>query len=147
MSTADASILFGASGDLAHKMLLPALYHLEASGVLPRHVVGVSMADWTTDDFRAHARGAVTAAVADVQPEILLRMSDRLAFVSGTYADRTTFDDLADALPGISLPVSYLAIPPVLFSTVVQGLNSAGLAHGRVAVEKPFGEISPRPRR
>ena len=139
MSTADALILFGASGDLAHKMLLPALYHLEASGVLPRHVVGVSMADWTTDDFRAHARGAVTAAVADVQPEILLRMSDRLAFVSGTYADRTTFDDLADALPGISLPVSYLAIPPVLFSTVVQGLNSAGLAHGRVVVEKPFG--------
>ena len=139
MSVADALILFGASGDLARKMLLPALYHLEARGALTGRVVGVSMTEWTTDDFRSHAEASVTTAVADARRDILSRMGGRLEFVSGTYAEQQTFDDLASRLPGVTLPVSYLAIPPAMFSTVVRGLDSVGLARGRVIVEKPFG--------
>ena len=138
----DALVLFGVSGDLAHRKLLPALYALEARRVLSVPVVGVAAAGWDDRAFAAATRTAVTAAVDDPNGEVLDRLINRLAMVSGDYRDPATFDALAArcARLAIGRPVHYLAIPPDLAATVVTGLRRVGLhLGGRVVLEKPFG--------
>ncbi|MDQ1359439.1 MAG: glucose-6-phosphate 1-dehydrogenase [Acidimicrobiaceae bacterium] len=139
---ADALVLFGATGDLAKKKLFPALYHLAASGNLEVPVIGVAKSDWDDEGLRHYAHSAVEAAVHPVDEAAFGRLAARLSLVCGDYGDRGCFDRLASALSkaGSSHPVHYLAIPPTLFPTVVEGLASVGLNHGaRVVVEKPFG--------
>ena len=140
MTTADALVLFGASGDLAHKMLLPALYGLERAGRLRQPITGVAATEWDTDAFREHAAAAVQEAVDEVDGAVLDRFLGRLAYVSGLYGDEATLDAVARRLGGVRQPVHYLAIPPDLFETVVGGFDRVGLCEGaRVMVEKPFG--------
>jgi len=138
--TADSLVLFGATGDLAHKKLYPALYHLELRGRLDHPVIGVARADWDDERLRSYAAEAIRAKVGDVDDAALTRLTRRLHLVSGDYRDPATFTALADALAGTRLPTHYLAVPPALFATVVQGLVGAGLNESsRVVVEKPFG--------
>ena len=140
---ADALVLFGASGDLARKKILPALYNLAARDRLDMPVIGVALADWKDDDLRDYARNAVSDAVDDVSEDALSHLVARLGMVSGDYADLATFGDLAARLDGRHHPVNYLAIPPGLFAAVVTGLEHAGLAErSRIVVEKPFGRDS-----
>ncbi|MGM0385313.1 MAG: glucose-6-phosphate dehydrogenase [Actinomycetota bacterium] len=142
MSRGDALILFGATGDLARKKLIPALYRLEEVGRLDLPVLGVALSEWDDERFRAHARDVVGATVPVPDPRVLDRLAGRLTLVTGDYAADATFEDLAARLreAGVTRPVFYLAIPPPMFPTVVEGLAGVGLARaGRVVVEKPFG--------
>jgi glucose-6-phosphate 1-dehydrogenase len=140
----DALVLFGATGDLARKMVLPALYRMAEAGRLDIPVIGVALSEMDTEAFRRHARDAVEAVVDRVDDDAMTRFLRRLALVSGDYRDSATFDDLAAALGGAQRAAQraahYLAIPPSMFPTVVAGLAKAGLNRGsRVIVEKPFG--------
>ncbi|GGM51116.1 glucose-6-phosphate 1-dehydrogenase [Longimycelium tulufanense] len=137
----DALVLFGATGDLARKMLLPALYHLAAAKRLKMPVVGVALSSFKDDDeFRRYAGKVIEDAVEDVDGRVLENLLRRLSLVNGDYADRGTFTELAGRLAGTRNPTHYLAIPPSLFPTVAEGLVAEGLNRGsRVVVEKPFG--------
>ena len=137
---ADALVLLGATGDLARRRLFPALYHLAAAGRLELPVVGVALADWGDAELRDYATAAVDEAVADVDHSTLEQLTGRLSMVSGDYGDAETFATLAKRLGDAERPVHYLAIPPALFATVVDGLAGAGLTtRSHVVVEKPFG--------
>jgi glucose-6-phosphate 1-dehydrogenase len=105
-------------------------------------VVGVAASEWDDAALADYATEAVETAVDAVDGAVLDDLVGRLAMVSGDYQDRGTFDMVARRLEqaGASRPVHYLAIPPSLFPTVVEGLAGAGLSDGaRVVVEKPFG--------
>lgn len=138
---ADALVLFGASGDLAAKMIYPALAELTLQGDLEVPVVGVASTDWTDDDLRAHARTSIAVhGRPDLPAAVVDRLAARLRYVPGDYRDASTYEMLAAALGPARRPVFHLAIPPSLFETVVHGFVQAGLHRGaRVVVEKPFG--------
>jgi glucose-6-phosphate 1-dehydrogenase len=133
-------VLFGATGDLARRKLLPALYWLAVAGRAPASVVGVARSDLDDEAFRAHARAAVGAAVGAVDEDAFARLARSLTLVTGDYADPDTFGRLAARLPAGACPTHYLAVPPASFPTVVDGLAAVGLHRGsQVVVEKPFG--------
>ncbi|HWK27822.1 MAG TPA: glucose-6-phosphate dehydrogenase [Solirubrobacter sp.] len=134
---ADALVLFGATGDLAHKLIFPALYAMVKRGALTQPVIGVAFSHWDLDQLQARVRDSVGDAD---DPAALDRLLERLRYVDGDYNDPATFAALKDALDGAEHPTHYLAIPPELFATVIEGLAAAGLATGaRLIVEKPFG--------
>jgi glucose-6-phosphate 1-dehydrogenase len=137
---ADALVVFGATGDLAFKKILPALYALFKRGTLRGPVLGVASSPWSTEQFRARARQSIECEESDCDPQQLDQWLALLQYVSGNYQDSATFDTLKQALGHAQLPVFYLAIPPELFATVIRGLGASGLAsNARVVVEKPFG--------
>ena len=135
----DAFVFFGATGDLAYKKIFPALYAMVHRGVLGIPIIGMARAGWTLDKLRDRARDSVRAA-GDFEPECFAKMAALLRYVDGDYADPNTYALLKKALGLARRPIHYLAIPPSLFSSVVQGLAKSGCADGaRVIVEKPFG--------
>ncbi|MGB5758952.1 MAG: glucose-6-phosphate dehydrogenase [Acidimicrobiales bacterium] len=137
----DALILFGASGDLSRKKLLPALYELTSEGRLEMPVIGVANSDWDDKDFVERTKLAVNECFgADTDVEALHRLCKRLRYVAGEYDDPETWARLGKLTQDAKTPVAFLAIPPVLFDDVVRGMAEVGLAeHSRVVVEKPFG--------
>lgn len=139
-STADALILFGASGDLSAKKILPALCALEHRHLLPRLVLGVAKSGWSRDDFRNHARSSITAHMPDASADDVRALLERLDYVDGDYRDVATFTEIGRRLEGYKAPLFYLAIPPSLFETVIEGLRKSRLDKGgAVVIEKPFG--------
>ncbi|MFJ8750032.1 glucose-6-phosphate dehydrogenase [Streptomyces sp. NPDC102441] len=135
-----ALVIFGISGDLAKKMLLPALYRLTESGRLGVPVIGVAAVDWDDDALRGHAREAVAAAGTDIDEAALTRFTAGLSIVTGDFADEATFARLRDAVAGFEFVTYYMAIPPSLFTRVAASLAATGLnRHSRLVVEKPFG--------
>jgi glucose-6-phosphate 1-dehydrogenase len=140
---ADVLTIFGISGDLAKKMTFHALYRLEARGKLDCPIVGVAIDEWTTEKLREHAAEAIGNTVKDPDEEVVARLTARLSYIQGDYADAATFERLAEAVGEAKQPVFYLEVPPSLFLTVVKGLGAAGLAAtARVVIEKPFGHDS-----
>jgi glucose-6-phosphate 1-dehydrogenase len=136
----DALVLFGATGDLAHKMIYPALYALAKRGVLKVPVVGVASPNWTLADLRDRAKDSIARSGVTVEQGALDHLMSLLNYVSGDYNDPGTFTAIKKALGSASRPAHYLAIPPKLFGTVIKGLGAAKLSeHARVIVEKPFG--------
>jgi len=136
----DALVLFGATGDLAHKMVLPALYELARQHALDVPVIGVAFDRFTTARLRQFAADGVRRSGRKIDRVALRRLQSALQFVRGDYQDAATFRALRQALRGARHPAYYLAIPPALFATVLRGLGDAGLAdRARVIVEKPFG--------
>ena len=136
---ADVLVVFGITGDLAKVMTFHSLYRLERRGLLNCPIVGVAADDWTTDDLRDHARGAI-AAQEEVDEATFDRFAARLSYISGDFADSSTFERVAQAIGAARTPVFYLEIPPSLFAMVVKGLAAAGVTEGaRVVIEKPFG--------
>jgi len=140
-TVSDALVFFGATGDLAHKKIFPALYRMVKRGALAVPVVGVAFSQWDLPQLRDHARDSVAHADGGVDdPAALDRFLSLLNYIDGDYGDRATFAALGDVLAGARHPAHYLAIPPALFATVIAGLGATGLASdGRVIVEKPFG--------
>jgi glucose-6-phosphate 1-dehydrogenase len=131
-------VLFGASGDLARKMLFPALYRLEERGVLSQRVFGVALDAWDDAQFARRVSQSIGETVTGADDEVVQRLLDRLSWVGGDYADADTYRRLASATHGTSL--HYLAIPPEMFETVIVGLHKEGLLEeSRILVEKPFG--------
>ncbi|WP_062384477.1 glucose-6-phosphate dehydrogenase [Demequina iriomotensis] len=137
---ADILVFFGATGDLARKLIFPALYGMVAHGELDAPVVGVAFSRWTLEDLKERARESVAAAIPEHDPAVLDALLGLLRYVDGDYREPATFEALKEAVGDARRPVHYLAIPPVMFGTVIQGLARAGLhTDARVVVEKPFG--------
>jgi len=138
-SNSDALVLFGATGDLAYKKIFPALQALVRTDRLDVPVIGVALSGWDLDRLRARVRDSLKAhGLGDDQASA--KLCDLLRYVDGDYRDKTTFENVGKSLGGARRPLHYLAIPPSMFPTVVEGL--AGLdsaAAARVVVEKPFG--------
>jgi glucose-6-phosphate 1-dehydrogenase len=136
----DALVVFGATGDLAHKRIFPALYAMAKTGALDVPVIGVASSRWSAAELRRRAEDGIRAAGKIDDRPALRRVLSLLRYVSGDYNDPATFAALKQALGRARRPAHYLAIPPALFPTVIEGLGAAGLArHARVIVEKPFG--------
>lgn len=137
---ADTLVLFGITGDLAAKKLLTSLYKLSARGRLPAVVVGVASTVWSANELRTHVRTKLEAAGVTIDETIFAVLAASLRYVPGDYRDPETYRQLGTMLADARLVVCYLAIPPSLFSDVVEGLASIGLnQHARVVLEKPFG--------
>ncbi|HEX3394555.1 MAG TPA: glucose-6-phosphate dehydrogenase [Acidimicrobiales bacterium] len=140
---ADALVLFGATGDLAHKKIFDALYGNAKRGRLKVPVIGVAAEDWSVEQLRDRAREGIDTFGGGVHDEsAFATLADALSYIGGDYRDPATFTRLARALndAGAQRPAFYLAIPPSMFEMVVQALQSAQIAEGaRVIIEKPFG--------
>src|SRR6185437_12192589 len=140
----DALVFFGATGDLAYKKIFPALLAMTRDGDLDVPIIGVAHSDWSVKQLRKRAHDSVRQAAKDsgekLDKAVFDRLAERLQYVDGDYADPATFAQLKKALGKAKRPLHYLAIPPSLFGTVVEGLQQAGCAKdARVVVEKPFG--------
>lgn len=139
MASSDAFVFFGATGDLAHKKIFPALQALIRRGDLDMPIIGIARAGWTLEALRDRARDSL-AQHGGVDEDAFARLSAQMQFVGGDYEDPAVYQRLKEALGSARRPVHYLAIPPSLFATVVRGLAAAGCAdNARVIVEKPFG--------
>jgi len=139
-SQSDALVFFGATGDLAHKKVFPALQAMAKGGHLNVPVVGVAKANWNLEQLRARARDSLETHGGGIDTAAFDKLSSLLRYVDGDYHDPKTFDLLRRELGAAERPLHYLAIPPNLFSTVVSELGRSGCARGgRVVAEKPFG--------
>jgi glucose-6-phosphate 1-dehydrogenase len=135
----DAFVFFGATGDLAHKQIFPALYAMVRRGGLDIPIIGMARAGWTLDKLRARARDSIEQH-GDFEAGCFEKLAGQLRYVDGDYTDAATFTKLKRALGDAARPIHYLAIPPSMFASVVQGLAKSGCAdNARVIVEKPFG--------
>ncbi len=136
----DALVLFGVTGDLAHKKIFPALYALAKRGMLDVPVIGVASSKWSLAQLRQRATDSIKASGRIDDRRALHHLLSRLRYVAGNYHDAQTFKALKRTLGNSRRPAYYLAIPPSLFAPVINGLGAAGLAkQARVIVEKPFG--------
>src|SRR5512141_2154502 len=139
-SRSDALVLFGVTGDLAHKMIFPALYALAKRGALKVPVIGVALPKWSLSRLHKRVTESIERSGGVDNQRALHRLLPLLKYVSGDYDDPDTFAAIKSALGSARRPAHYLAIPPSLFETVINGLGAANLAeHARVIVEKPFG--------
>lgn len=137
---ADALVVFGVTGDLVYKKVFPALYALARRGALDGPVIGVASSPNTDAQLRKRAEASIRASGKIDDKPALRRLLSQLRYVQGDYREADTFQVLKRALGKVGHPAFYLAIPPALFGTVIEGLGASGLAEGaRVIVEKPFG--------
>jgi glucose-6-phosphate 1-dehydrogenase len=138
-------VLFGATGDLARRKLLPGLFHLAQAGLLPDcRIVGTSLDDLDDHGFRSYARSALDEfAHHGVPDEDWEDFSSRLFYVcqsAGNEALAKIVGELEDELGGDVARLHYLSVPPAAAPDVVQQLGEVGLAErARIIMEKPFG--------
>src|SRR5450631_1477763 len=138
--TADALVLFGAMGDLAHKKIFPALYQMVRHGHLDVPVIGVARAARTDEHLKERVRDSIQQQGGNIDQEALAKLLQLLRYVGGDYEKAETFDLLKKTLGSSSRPAHYLAIPPSLFTNVVESLAKSNcMKNARVIVEKPFG--------
>ncbi|MGD0830428.1 MAG: glucose-6-phosphate dehydrogenase [Terracidiphilus sp.] len=136
----DSLVIFGVTGDLAHKKIFPALYAMVKRGALDVPVVGVAFPKWTLARLHRRITDSIEREVGIDNQRALHHLLSLFKYVSGDYKDSATFAAIKVALGAARRPAHYLAIPPSLFETVIEGLGTAHLAdHARVIVEKPFG--------
>ena len=144
-------VVFGATGDLAQRKLLPALFQRDAQGQIPQdaRITGTSRRAMTRDQFRAFAKAAIEARVpeADRAASICKRFLDRLDYVTIDVAAAAGWSDLEKLLKGAEerIRVFYLAVAPDLFGPICGQLGSCKLVtpKSRVVIEKPVGQSGP----
>ena len=151
-----ALVVFGVTGDLARKKLLPAIYDLANRGLLPPDFVllGFARRDWGDGDFESLARKAAKEHARTAwNDEVWTRLCGNIKFVPGAFDDNDAFDTLAETLDSLreshnikGNAAFYLSIPPNLFPVVLEQMRRTGMADNaksggwrRVVVEKPFG--------
>ena len=148
-------VIFGVTGDLARKKLMPAVYDLANRGLLPPGfaLVGFARRDWADEDFGTVVHDAVREhSRTEFREEVWDRLAEGIRFVQGSFDDEAAFDELAHTLSALDAErgtggnhAFYLAIPPAAFPTVCEQLSRSGLAKPvadqwrRVVIEKPFG--------
>ncbi len=136
----DALVFFGITGDLAYKKIFPALHAMARRGMLDLPVVGVASSPLTQEGLIARAHASVMEYGGGVDEPAFASLAAALRYVQGNYREANTYSALREAIGGARYPLHYLAIPPSLFATVVEGLASADCTrNARVVLEKPFG--------
>ena len=139
-SHSGALVVYGVTGDLAHKMIFPALYAMVKRGTLNVPVIGVAFPKWSLERLQRRVAHSIRQSGGIDDKRAFHRLLSLLKYVSGDYNDSKTFTAIKEALGKARRPAHYLAIPPALFGTVIKGLGATGLAeNARVIVEKPFG--------
>ncbi|MBP8924685.1 MAG: glucose-6-phosphate dehydrogenase [Pseudomonadales bacterium] len=135
----DALVLFGATGDLAHRKIFPAVLALYQRGFnVP--VIGIAKSGMNRETLVAHVADGFDRFAESRDQGVRERLFANLQYIDGDYRDTNTFTQLKQALRDFQHPLYYLAIPPSLFETVVVALKQNNAACGaRVVVEKPFG--------
>ncbi len=151
-----AIILFGATGDLAHRKLVPALFQLARGGNLPAEcaIVGFARRSWTDQDLRAEYEKTLAKEGGADFRELWSQFANRIVFSPGTFDDPASFRTLKETLERVDRTngtrgnrVYYLAVSPEFFAPIIRNLGEAGLIHpsqqespwSRVVIEKPFG--------
>jgi glucose-6-phosphate 1-dehydrogenase len=148
-------VLFGVTGDLARKKLMPAVYDLANRGLLPPgfSLVGFARRDWENEDFGKVVHDAVQEhARTPFRETVWRQLAEGLRFVPGEFTDDVAFDTLADTVRELDAErgtggntAFYLSVPPKFFPTVCEQLARSGLSDAspgqwrRVVIEKPFG--------
>lgn len=148
-------IIFGVTGDLSRKKLMPAVYDLANRGLLPPGfaLVGFARRDWAHEDFKQIVHDSVKQyARTDFREEVWEQLSKGIRFVKGEFDDPAAFDrlgktiaELDDKMGTMGNHAFYLSIPPRSFPEVTEQLKRSGLADPvdsqwrRVVIEKPFG--------
>jgi glucose-6-phosphate 1-dehydrogenase len=137
---ADALVLFGAMGDLAHKKIFPALYHMVRHGHLDVPVIGIARAARTDEHLKERVRDSIQQQGGEIDQAALAKLLILLRYVGGDYEKPETFELLKKTLGSASRPAHYLAIPPSLFMSVIESLTKLNcMKNARVIIEKPFG--------
>ena len=151
-----AVVLFGATGDLAHRKLVPALFQLARAGNLPSEcaIVGFARRSWTDEDLRAEYEKTLAKEGGADFPELWSQFASRIVFSPGTFDDAGSFQTLKETLERVDKThgtrgnrVYYLAVSPEFFAPIIRNLGEAGLIYppqqespwSRVVIEKPFG--------
>lgn len=144
-------VIFGASGDLSRRKLIPALYHLYKKNRLSQEfkIFGVATRPWSEDDFRTVSHDSLKELNnITVDEDSWAEFAKRLTYHSGNFNDPTTYQSIAEMMQAQDTPSSnrvyYLATPPEYFLEIVAGLAENGLLEQtngwrRVVIEKPFG--------
>ncbi|MGH2533935.1 MAG: glucose-6-phosphate dehydrogenase [Thermomicrobiales bacterium] len=154
-------VIFGVTGDLTTRKLMPALYDLAVAHPLPDgfSIVGVSRRDWTDDQFRDEMRNAIAESTrTPITDESWNYFSRGLFFVRGDFEDQSSYDTIRSRVDVVELErrtggnrLFYLATPPSFYGAIIQHLGAVGLARRqdiyadpdeswhRIVVEKPFG--------
>jgi glucose-6-phosphate 1-dehydrogenase len=137
--SSDALVFFGATGDLAHKKIFPALQKLAQRDRLGIPVIGVAKSGWNLEQLKDRAKNSVEK-YGGVDPKGFSKLISSLKYIDGDYGDPATFAKLRQELGPSRHPLHYLAVPPFLFPGVLTQLHASGCAAGgRVVIEKPFG--------
>jgi glucose-6-phosphate 1-dehydrogenase len=147
-------VIFGATGDLAHRKLLPAIYNLAHEGALPEgfNLIGVSRSEMSDDEYRAVAREAITTySRRPPDEQVLEKLLERVRYVAGTFDDDSVFERLKGELARFDEEagsafnrIFYLSTAPNFFALIVKKLGEHVLhkhpeADVGVVIEKPFG--------
>jgi glucose-6-phosphate 1-dehydrogenase len=138
-------VLFGATGDLAHRKLLPGLFHLVSAGFIPKcRIIGVSLEDFDIDAFRAVALRAIEKFGArKPKPESWTKFETALEYVpiaAGPRALQAAVEKASQVFDEERQLINYLSVPPSAALSAIHMLDEAGLAKGsHVIMEKPFG--------
>ena len=150
-----AFVIFGASGDLTKRKLVPSLYNLAASGTLPEDfaIIGVARREWTEEVFRTQLREAITSfATQKVDPALWAKLEERSYYCEGSFDEPKTYEKLKAILSELETKhrtggnaLFYLSVQPVSIATIAMQLRESGLvtetpkSWRRLVVEKPFG--------
>jgi glucose-6-phosphate 1-dehydrogenase len=138
-------VLFGATGDLAHRKLLPGLFYLSHAGFIPNcRIVGVSLDDMNADGFRAAARKALdefsVRKVVDSDWEAWAKTLDYVPIAAGPEALKAAVKRAEDSIEGETRRLHYLSVPPNAALSAVRMIAEAELVtRSRIIMEKPFG--------
>jgi len=147
-------VIFGATGDLAHRKLLPALYNLAHEGALPErfHLIGVSRSDHAHEEFRTMAQEAIRKfSRREPDEAVLEKLLEEVRYVPGTFDDASVYQTLAGTLDEFDTGAGqrmnrcfYLSTAPNFFPVILGQLGEHRLCHHegadvRVVIEKPFG--------
>src|SRR5471030_2847176 len=111
-SPSDALVLFGVTGDLAHKMIFPALYAMAKRGDLKVPVIGVAFPKWSLARLRKNVTDSIQQSGGIDNQSALSHLLSLLKYVSGDYNEPGTFTKIKKALGSAQNPAHYLAIPP-----------------------------------
>ncbi len=151
-------IIFGASGDLTARKLVPAIYNLALDGLLPAdfYLIGFGRKPIPDPEFQQVAADAVREfSRRELQDDVWLRLAPRTLYVSGGYDEAGAFQKLAERIKGIEKEIGqelqtlfYISTPPSVFAPIIENLGTSGLAQrhvgqphqSKVIVEKPFGK-------
>lgn len=143
-----AFVIFGATGDLASRKLIPAVYELLASDKInaPLHIIGFARRDWSDDQFRVVIQDAIQKASREIKPEAVQQITQNARYIRSEFDQAGGYEALRDYLQQIQCKqvLFYLATPPESYLTIIDQIGSAGLAQEsdgwrRIVIEKPYG--------